>query len=191
MTIIGKLLNPGSRPRPTRKHPSKLLSAFSGSVAGALAGVDGNLRRYQNYHLRFQKEWVTIFLAGLVILVIIAGLSLNISARRAITGREIQSLQENITTNERVNSDLRTNIAELLSSKSLQQRAEADGFVPVENTDLNYLAVPGYFSNQGVNLASQAPQADDNEIPAEYSESLFTWIAHQLETASLPLANAH
>jgi cell division protein FtsL len=198
MTIIGKLLNPNSRPRPTRKvkpslfstFSSSFSSAFSSKLSSALARIEGLLRRNQDFPLIFQKQWVTIFLAAMVMIVIVAGLSLNISARRAITGREIQSLQVDITTKERENADLQTEIAGLLSNTSMEQRAEAQGFTLVKETDLNYLVVPGFVPSTGVNMDTQAPKNDGSEMPAEYSESLFMWIARQLENASLPLANA-
>jgi cell division protein FtsL len=186
MTIIGKLLNPGSRPRSNRKANSRLSSA----VSSALANVDGLLRPNRATPLHLQKQWIPIFLVVIVLVVIVTGLSLNISARKAFVGREIQRLQEDITTNERLNSDMQTQIAGLLSNSSLEQRALAQGFTPVKDTDLKYVAVPGYFPKQAVNLASQAPKVDQTEMPAEYSESLFTWIVGQLEIASLPLANA-
>jgi len=180
MTIIGKLMTPNARPRRTRKAG---LEAYR-----AIAEVAGNLGRYQDVPLRFQKQWITSFLAIVVLLGFVGGLYLNVTARAAIAGREIQDLEAEIVANERVNADLQAEFATLLSNATLEQRALAAGFVQVERENVEYLVVPGYFPTQGANLNVPAPAPDVLAMSPEFSESLFSWLARQLETASSPLA---
>ena len=180
MTIIAKLIAPSSRPRKTRKPG---LDAYH-----AIAEMAGGLGRYQDVPLRFQKQWISSFLTIVVLLGLVAGLYLNVTARAAIAGREIQNLEADIVINERTNADLQTNIATLLSNNTLEARALAEGFVPFERKDLEYLVVPGYFPSQGVNMIMRVPNADVLAMSPEFSESLFSWIARQMETASAPLA---
>jgi hypothetical protein len=116
------------------------------------------------------------------------GRYLNVTSRTAIAGREIQNLEAEIIINERVNADLQTDIATLLSNNILEKRALADGFIPFETTDLEYLVVPGYFPSQGVNMITPAADTDVLAASPEYSESLFSWVARQMEAASAPLA---
>jgi len=180
MTIIGKLMSPGARPRKSRKSGLNFYHV--------IADMAGGLVRYQDVPLRFQKQWISSFLTIVVLLGLVAGLYLNVTARTAITGREIQSLETDIVINERVNADLQTQIATLLSNKTLEQRVQAEGFVPLLREDLEYLVVPGYFPSQGANMTMPAANPDVLAMSPEFSESLFSWIARQMETASIPLA---
>jgi hypothetical protein len=82
---------------------------------------------------------------------------------------------------------LQTKIATLLSNGTLQERALAEGFVPFQRTDLEYLVVPGYFPSQGANMTTPVADPDVLSMSPEFSESLFSWIARQMETASAPL----
>jgi hypothetical protein len=181
MTIIGKLITPDARPRKTRKSKPGL------DAYRAIADMAGGLGRYQDVPLRFQKQWISSFLVIVVMLSLVAGLYLNVTARAAIAGREIQNMEAQIVINERVNADLQTKIATQLSNTLLEQRAVAAGFIHLERTDIEYLVVPGYFPSQGANLTTPAANPDVLAMSPEFSESLFSWIARQMETASAPL----
>ena len=180
MTILTKLLTPDARPEPSKRTGSNAYQAVAEAV--------GTLRQYQDVPYRFQKQWITSFLAIMVLISIVSGLYLNVASRTAITGREIQSMQRSITENKRSNADLQTQIAMLLSNESLQKRAEDAGFVPLKVENLDYLVVPGFVSQKGVNMDSPAPVNEDIRMSPEFSESLFSWLATQIEAASKPLA---
>jgi hypothetical protein len=179
MTIIAKLITPSARPRKARKSG---LNAYR-----AIVDVAGILGHYQDVPLRFQKQWISSFLAIVVMLSLVAGLYLNVTARAAIAGREIQNLEAGIVINERVNADLQTEIATLLSNNTLEGRALAAGFTHFQRTDLEYLVVPGYFPSQGVDMVSPVTNTDVLAMSPEFSESLLSWVARQVETASVPL----
>ena len=183
MTILAK---------PTISKPHLETEQKPGSKTyRAVAEAVGTLRQYQDVPLRFQKQWITAFLTLMVLVGIIGGLYLNVVSRAAIAGREIQTLQAEITENQNTNADLQTHIANLLYNDSLQARAQAEGYVTIERTDLNYIVVSGYFPQQDVSLVS--PQVDNTDIrlSPDFSESLSSWLANQVETASLPLAQEH
>jgi hypothetical protein len=180
MTVMAKLIAPSARPRRTHKSG---LNAYR-----AIADVASILGNYQDVPLRFQKQWISSFLAIVVMLSLVAGLYLNVTARAAIAGREIQNLEAEIVINERVNADLQTEIATLLSNNTLEGRALATGFTHFQGTDLEYLVVPGYFPPQGIDMVSPATNTDVLAMSPEFSESLFSWITRQMETASVPLA---
>jgi cell division protein FtsL len=183
MTILAKLLAPNSRPEPTPKTGSKAYQAVANAV--------GALRLYQDVPQHLQKQWITAFLAVMILVSIVAGLYLNVASRTAISGREIQQLQRQITANQRTNADLQTQIAMLLSNEALKVRAASAGYMPLQSTDLEYLAVPGYFPQQGFTMVAPVTEPDDNYISPDYSESLFSWLTRQVEAASLPLAQEH
>jgi hypothetical protein len=154
----------------------------------AVAEMAGGLSRYQDVPIRFQKQWITSFLTIVMALSLVAGLYLNVTARTAIAGREIQNLEVDIASNERFNADLQTQIAIQLSSNTLEQRALAAGFAHIERTEVEYLVVPGYFPPQGVKISAPAVAPDVLALSPEFSESLFGWVARQMENASSPLA---
>jgi hypothetical protein len=152
-----------------------------------VAELAGSLRRNQDIPLRFQREWLAMFLAGVMVLGLVAGLYLNVTARAAIAGREIQTLEVEIAANKRVNADLQTQIAILLSQNVLSQRAQALGYEPVSRDNLEYMLVPGYFPPQGLSLVQPVPDTDLLANSPQYTESLFEWLGRQIETASKPL----
>jgi hypothetical protein len=154
----------------------------------AVAEMAGGLSRYQDVPIRFQRQWITSFLTIVVGLSLVAGLYLNVTARTAIAGRNIQNLEVDIASNERLNADLQTQIAVQLSNNTLEQRALSAGFVKIERADLEYLVVPGYFPPQGINISAPVTAPDVIALSPEFSESLFGWIARQMENASSPLA---
>ncbi len=183
MTILSRLMNPSARPvKAVRKKAEKADSPYQ-----AVAELAGTLRHHQEMPIRFQREWLAVFLVGVMLLGLVAGLYLNVSARAAITGREIQSLEAEIAANKRDNADLQTQIATLLSNQSLSQRARALGFEPVKREDVEYIVVPGYFPPQGINLVQPVAETNLLAKKPEYSESLFEWLGRQMEAASRPL----
>ena len=193
MTILSRLFTPTSRrPASTSRdlHSRSRRFDLSG-LLGAFGKTADTLQKYQDIPLRFQRQWLTTFLAISMLIGVVAGVYLNVTSRAAIAGREIQNLEADIITNQRLNADLQTQISGILSNISLEERAAAAGFVPVARTDIKYLVVPGYVPAQGPNLLAATPADDPQGQPAEYSETLFTWLARQLDVASTPLARTH
>jgi len=183
MTILTKLLDPASRPNPAPKAESKTYKAVADAI--------GTLQQYQDIPVRFQKQWVTAFLAVMVLASTLAGLYLNVTSRTAITGREILNLQVEMNQLQRTNADLQTKIAVLQSKETLDTRAKDVGYVPLVLEEIEYVVVPGYFPETGIDMQVQTIQSDDIRMSPEFSESLFGWITRQIEVASLPLAKDH
>ena len=179
MTLFGKLINPSARPRAIRK---KSTSSYQ-----AVAEMAGALIPSVNVPMRLQREWLVMFLAGVMIAGLVAGLYLNVTARAAIAGREIQSIEAQIAVDERANADLQTQIATQLSYDQLYRRAVALGFEPLSRDNVEYMVVPGYFPQQTVEFSQPAVETDVLASSPEFSESLFDWIGRQIEAASRPL----
>ncbi len=130
---------------------------------------------------RVQRQWIGLFLLGLVLVAMVAGIYLNITVRATLAGREIQMLQADITNNTRVNSDHETQLASLSSVESMQKRAEAMGYSPADPNDITYVFVPGYTPRNAVNMSSpQAPESQPLFILPAYTESLFDWLTRTL-----------
>ncbi len=130
---------------------------------------------------RVQRQWIGLFLLGLVLVAMVAGIYLNITVRATLAGREIQMLQSEIANNTRANSDFETQLASLSSVESMQKRADAMGYSPADPADITYVYVPGYSPKPAVNMSSpKAPESQPLYILPAYTESLFDWLARTL-----------
>ncbi len=141
-------------------------------------------------HWRVQRQWIGLFLLGLVAVSMVAGIYLNITVRATLAGREIQLLQNQLIDDQRANSDQETILAGLTSVASMQQRALAKGFKPADPGTIVYVVVPGYVPQTSVDMSQ--PGTDDQDqsqkpvlLPA-YSESLFDWITRTLVASASP-----
>ncbi|HTX92025.1 MAG TPA: hypothetical protein VMC09_12500 [Anaerolineales bacterium] len=144
------------------------------------------VQKVRQAHWRVQRQWIGLFLLGLVAVAMVAGIYLNVTVRATLAGREILLLQSSIADNQLKNSDLETQLASLSSIQSVQQRAQDQGFQPADPTDIVYVVVPGYSRRTVVDLSTPGNSA--SKVPAllpEYTESLFDWLTRQL-TSSTP-----
>jgi len=129
---------------------------------------------------RVQRQWIGLFLLALVLMAMVAGIYLNVTVRATLAGREIQALRNEITTNQRVDADLETQLAGLVSVEAMQQRAGALGFQPASPEDITYVAVPGYEAQSAVDLSLPGTnQPADPVILPEYTESWFDYFMNQ------------
>jgi hypothetical protein len=147
---------------------------------------------------RVQRQWVVLFLLGLVVIAMVAGVYLNVTVRATLAGREIQALlnpslinlnpdlqPNSIATNQCINSELEMQLADLTSVKSMAQRAEAMGFQPATPDDTIFVAVPGYVEQSGVDLST--PGSSHTAAPAilpEYTESWFDYFLNQQSSST-------
>jgi len=139
---------------------------------------------------RIQHQWIGLFLLGLVLMAMVAAIYLNVTVRATLAGRETNSLRAMITTNQRVNSDLETQLAGLISIESMQKRADAMGFQPADPTDITFVAVPGYMGRSAIDLS--VPSGDQPEAPIilpEYTESWFDYFMNQQASSNSTGAN--
>ena len=134
---------------------------------------------------RVQRQWIGLFLLGLVLVAMVAGIYLNITVRATLAGREIQILQADITNNRRSNSDYETQLASLSSIESMQKRADALGFQPADPADITYVVVPGYSPERAINMSSPTvEQPQPLFLSPDYSESLFDWLTRKLASSA-------
>jgi cell division protein FtsB len=128
----------------------------------------------------WRKQWQIIGLVSLVLVLIamIAGVYLSISAQATAVGRDIQSMQATTIAVDRENEDLQSHLALILSSSEMEARANNLGFVPVPPDQIVYLNVPGYEERQPVILAAASVRnvVGARYMPPEYTESIFEWL---------------
>ena len=149
-----------------------------------MENVSQIVQKVRQAHWRVQRQWIGLFLLGLVAVSMVAGLYLNITVRATMAGRETQLLQSNLIDDRREISDLETQLAGLTSVGSMQQRAEDLDFQPASQEDFTYVVVPGYAPQTAVNMsqpgAASLGQSQQSILLPDYTESLFDWITRKL-----------
>ncbi len=148
-----------------------------------MSNVTGIVHKVQQAPWRVQRQWIGLFLLGLVITAMLASLHLNITTRTALAGRELQILQDEIIENRRINADLETQLANLTSNAVMRERALAMGFRPARPDEITYVVAPGYQPPTPVNLSRSRPPAAATILLPAYRQSLLEWLSEQL-TAS-------
>jgi cell division protein FtsL len=139
---------------------------------------------------RRQLQLIGLFSLVLVSIALVAGIYLNVSAKAAAVGREIQSMQTQIETLDREIEDLRSQLATVLSSTEMEARALRLGFAPLSPEQTIYLKIPGYTDRQPVVLApnSQRTLVSAIVLPEQYTESLFDWARRRLRSVPFSLS---
>lgn len=133
---------------------------------------------YSQAPWRRQSQIVGLILVIVVFSVLFATVYLHISARTAEVGRQIQVMQNEIDELDRMNEDLRSQLALIRSSEEMERRASTLGFNPVQMDEITFLTVPGYVEPQ-IFVFQIQPEEDLQaltKLPDEYTESLFTWM---------------
>ncbi len=131
---------------------------------------------------RVQRQWVGAFLLFVIGAAMIAALYLDVTARAAVAGREIQEMRFEITTIQRSNADLETQLAKMTSTSEMERRAIALGYRPVKPGELDYVSVPGYVPPEpAILLAAQDIVAHQEAIPYEYTQSLLEWLDERIK----------
>lgn len=136
---------------------------------------------YKQAPWRVQRQWISAFLLIVLGLSMIAALYLDVTARAALTGRDIQNLSADIISVQQSNADLETRIATLTSHDAMEQRALALNYQPVQNNQVQFIVVRGYIAPQPSTFIS-APflQPSAPTIRPEYTQSLLDWFDQRL-----------
>ncbi len=148
---------------------------------------------------------IGVILLFLVCAAIIAGIYLNVTARAAAVGRQIQEMQVRVygyhyltgdaggsyvpieELEQRI-ADLTSQLAYLTSYSILQERVKDLNLIPIQADHIDYMEVPGYIERQSISLAPppEPVVVNASAIDPEFKESLFDWVANQLrKTAKL------
>jgi len=140
------------------------------------------IHAYRQAPWRLQRQWIGTFLLIVIGAAMIAALYLDVTARAAVAGREIQELRFEITTIQRENADLETQLADLTSTDMMQRRAVELGYRPVQPGELDYVAVPGFVVPEPeILLAAEDTTPRVQTLPAEYTQSLLEWFDDRIK----------
>ena len=146
------------------------------------------LHAYKNAPWRTQLQMIGGFSLIVVLVALVAGVYLNVTARASTIGREIQGMEATILELQRDNADLENQLGMLTSIRTMQQRAEDLGFEPVDPTEVLYIDAPGYMGRQATTLAPPPGpvEASVSSLPPEYTQSLFDWLLEVTENSVPP-----
>lgn len=144
------------------------------------------IQAYRQAPWRVQLQWIGIFLLVLVLIAAIAGVYLNVSARSAAAGRQIQALESHIEELQLEINDLATKLAQVSSAQQMNERLADSDFVLLNPNDAIYIEVPGYQPETSLVLA---PPASANTISSpviipEYSNSLWDRLLDAIRDSS-------
>jgi len=138
------------------------------------------IHAYKQAPWRIQRQWIGAFLLALIGVAMIAALYLDVTARAAVAGREIQELRFELATIRRANADLETQLGNLTSTAEMQRRALELGYRPVKPGELDYVPVPGFVVPEpAILLAAEDALLPVQPIPFEYTQSLLEWFGER------------
>jgi cell division protein FtsL len=130
---------------------------------------------YRQAPWRIQLQWIGIVLLGLVVVVLIAGFYLYVSAQATAAGTAIKELEYQREDLQISIADLHTQLANLNSAVVMMDRALEVGYHPATQADLVYVKVEGYPGRQ---IAFIAPPPsggtfDEGIVLPTYQQSLW------------------
>jgi len=151
--------------------------------------MDRVLKINQAYSLtpwRKQLQIIGLFLVVLVVFALIAGVYLNVNARAATIGRQIQNYHQEIEELEFLIADQQAQLAILTSASEMEKRAQDLGFHPATTEEILYIQVAGYNGRTAAVLASESfsnVPASPAVVPPAYTQSLLDWVTQELSLA--------
>ena len=132
------------------------------------------IQAYRQAPWRNQLKWFATFLLGVIVVALVAGLYLSISAQSVTIGIEIQEANAHKLGLQTDIADLNNTLGDLTAGPAMLARAKALHYDYVYPADIEYMLVPGYAGRQTASLAPQtAPE--EQSIPVlnpEYNTSL-------------------
>ena len=136
------------------------------------------IQAYQQAPWRSQIQAIGLFLLGLVIAALVAGLYLSISAQTSAEGIAIQDMENQREDLTRQIADLKTQVGLLTSASQMQQRAKNLGYQVTDSGSSTYMVVANYPGRQAAELApTNAPQIQTQSlIKSDYTKSLWEWL---------------
>jgi uncharacterized membrane protein YciS (DUF1049 family) len=136
---------------------------------------------------RKQLQLIGLFLVGLVVFALIAGVYLNVNARAATIGRQIQNHRNRMDVLENEIANFQSQLAIITAASSMEERAIEMGFRRAQSDEILYIVIDGYDGRSPAVLASNTKSFISANTPPKlspaFTQSLIDWIQQEL---SLP-----
>ena len=151
--------------------------------------VQNITQAYSQAPWRKQLQWIGLFMLALILIAMVAGIYLSVSAQASTAGREIQIMYAEMEEVRRNIEDMESQKAILVSNAQMEKRAEELGFMRVESDEIFYILVPGYFKPEQVELAGKprSPLPVFPKVSPEYTQSLVDWLRERVFDPASPL----
>lgn len=143
------------------------------------------IQAYRQAPWRVQLQWIGIFLLILVLVASIAGVYLNVSARSATAGRQIQRMENQVENLQLEINDLASQLAGITSAQSMLERIEQSDMVLLNPNNALYVEVPGYLPKTDLVLAIpvEVGTVTNPILIPEYSNSLWDRLIEALRNS--------
>jgi hypothetical protein len=164
---------------------------------------------YSQAPWRKQMYMIGVVLLILVSVAIVAGIYLNVTARAAAVGRQIQEMQVRVYGYHYLTGDdgesfvpieeleqqianLNSKMAYLTSYTVMQKRVKDLNLEPLPADQIMYIEVPGYVERQTTSLAPPPVPIVVNApvVNPQFRESLFDWVTEQVQNTAQLLREA-
>jgi cell division protein FtsL len=151
--------------------------------------VENITQAYSQAPWRKQLQWIGLFMLALIMVAMVAGIYLSVSAQASTAGREIQIMYAEMDEMRRNIESMESQIAYLVSNAEMEKRAEKLNFTPVVADEIFYILVPGYTKPGQVTLANRSGNVHPiaPTISPEYTQSLFDWLRERVFDPASPL----
>jgi hypothetical protein len=132
------------------------------------------IQAYGQAPWRNQMKWIATFLLGVIVVTLVAGLYLSISAQSVTIGLQIQAANDDKIVKQQEIADLNNTLGDLTAGPAMLARAKALHYDYVDPANIEYIVVAGYSGRQTAVLAPQtAPEVQSKpELNPEYTRSL-------------------
>ena len=127
---------------------------------------------------RIQTQWISVILLVVVLSVLAVILNLNITTKSAHAGVQVRILEAEREKLERTITGNRTLLAQMTSSKTMQERAKALGYQAATIDNLKYVYVAEYVGKEGkaVVIPKSRNNPTQNIIKPIYTRSMWDWL---------------
>ena len=129
-----------------------------------------------------ERQVFALATLGVVIALLLGALYLFQVANEASINNELREMQTQRDELERLNQELRSEIAALTSVPNLQVRARELGFQLAGSGQIEYLLVADYYPDQADTVASITADLSNEDDPDNYDETFVDWFGNQLES---------
>ena len=146
---------------------------------------------YSQTPWRKQLQGIGAFLAVLVLCALVTGIYLNVTARAATIGRQIQMDRHKVISLEMDIADKHSQLAYLTSAVEMERRASEMGFRPATADEIMYILVPGYEERPRAVFASstQSFVAVAPTLSPAFTQSLLDWIRQEVALPAAYIGN--
>lgn len=140
------------------------------------------IQAYKQAPWRIQLQWIGLFLLAIILVALIMGIYLSVSAQAAASGRNIQAYERRIANINNEIAILTTELARVKSASNMRDRAEQLGFIAIDPQEAMYLEIPGYDPKAELVLAPPrvSMMSEPPILRSSYRISLWDWFIGQI-----------